>query len=193
MNKSFSTYVLCAVFLLLIPVSSLAQDAAKDGAGKVETGKPGSEQVLRDILKEVRLLRAQLAQIAANDNRSRVLIDRIRVQQEQIAVLTRDIGDLQDKIDDVKAEEQRKQGALADIEKRKELGLAGNKEIDAAKAEIDDLARREQALSNRQYLSTVDLNTARTNLADLNKRLDKMDGDITRTPKDRSSNQAGPH
>ena len=166
------------VFLLFAPYPLFAQSASRLPVTHSDSG-----QVLGDILKEIHLLRTELLRIAVNNNRSQLLIDRIRVQQEQIVRLDASIGDLQDKIDDLRTQQQRRQSVLAEAMKRQEAGLTSDREVKDIKGEIEDLAAREQAASLRQSSVAAELDSARANLADLNKRLDEIDAEMVRARK----------
>ena len=167
------------VFLLFAPYPMFAQSASR-----VPVTHSDSGQVLGDILKEIHLLRTELLRIAVNNNRSQLLIDRIRVQQEQIVRLDASIEDLQDKIDDLRTQQQRRQSVLAEVMKRQDTGVASDREVSDVKAEIEDFAAREQAMSVRQSAVASELDSARADLAELNKRLDEIDAEMVQARKD---------
>ena len=77
-------FVLClAVFLLLTPYSVLPQKSERPASTHSD-----SDQVLQEILNEMRFLRAELRRTTVNIHRSQVLIERIRTPARPVSCRT---------------------------------------------------------------------------------------------------------
>ena len=95
--------------LFLTAVLFLAEWGAVAQVGnKSNSVSSDSQQVLRDILSEVHLLRVELLRASINIHRSQLVLDRVRTQQEQIIRLTHEISSVQEKLGEIRVQKQRK-------------------------------------------------------------------------------------
>jgi len=104
-------------------------------ANKPDSNPSGTEQMLRNIFSEVHLLRVEFLRASANTYRSQVVLNRIKVEQDQVARLTREVNDIQDKVAETKAVQAKKKGRLEELVKKKDAGMVSPEEVDATALE----------------------------------------------------------
>ena len=180
MKTSTIRLILCAPFLIiLLSVSMFAQTATKPSPS---TGD--SDQLLKDILNEVRLMRAEMQRATVYSHRSQVLLERIKVEQDQIARLTRDVADAHDQIEAVRKQLSRKQieGDLA--VKKKDVGALSEPDLNKVTSELEELQQREQSLLSREAMVSAELDISKKTLGDLDKRLSDLDREISKPAND---------
>jgi len=162
-----------AVLFLLAPLSASAQSSDKPAPTL-----PGSEQVLRDIFNEVHLLRLEIARTSATTYRSQVLLSRIKVEQDQIARLSRELNEVQDRLATIKAEQTAKRGRLASLTKQKDVGMVGPEEVNVVTQDVQELEQREQTCLLRVSQISSELDSSRNKLAELDARLDMIEREM---------------
>jgi DNA repair exonuclease SbcCD ATPase subunit len=162
-----------AILICLANLSARAQSTPSTGPAR-----SGPDPVLQDILIEIRQLRADLLRLNINARRTQALLDRMKVQQEQVVRLTRELGNLRDELASARARQLRTKDALDSAEKRHAAGLVGDAELKALSAELQSLQEREQALAESEPILNTELTSAQGNLAQLNARLDDLEREI---------------
>ncbi len=162
-----------AMFLLWLPWSICAQTAPETAAAP-----PTSDQVQKDILKEVRLLRAELLRASLNANRAQMLLARVRAEHEQVIRVNLALNEIQDKLDDIRVQVQRKTTELRQMQGMVKAEVRAANEAAAIKLDIDTLKNREAALIERQKALNGELDAAQAQLTTLNAQLDQIDRDM---------------
>jgi DNA repair exonuclease SbcCD ATPase subunit len=137
----------------------------------------GSKQdpVVQELLGEVRQLRIALQHISVNAYRGQVLVERLRLQQEQVNRLTQELNSTRNQISEMKSTQLGAKARLDETENQQEKGLASASLTSRYKEVLEDLKRREQSLSEREIQVSTQLEAERANLTDLNKRLDALE------------------
>ena len=192
MTKSKAAYLL-RVFVVGFFTVCLAQLAAAQNSKQ-----PDDKDVLRALLTEVTLLRQTLQTVqglSLDTYRSQLMVDRIRVSQEDVRHLTTSLSETRDtlakiqitiprNLDDQKMLEGQIQNEV-DTNKRAilELELKRSKDaVESYKSQAERLREREQELSSA-------LRNAQTKLDDLENRLNllerAMDNDRERLERDK--------
>jgi peptidoglycan hydrolase CwlO-like protein len=115
-----------------------------------------SDQVLKDILNEVRQLRADLLRLNVNAHRTQALLDRMKLQQEQVVRLTRELGHLRDELASIRSRQVKMKDHFEHLEKQQASGLVGQNEVKAVAAELEELKQREQTLTEREPSLSAD-------------------------------------
>ncbi|MEP7338014.1 MAG: hypothetical protein ABI977_09750, partial [Acidobacteriota bacterium] len=149
--------------------------------GQTASARTDSDQTLKEILNEVRQLRADLLRLNVNAHRTQALLDRMKVQQEQGVRLTREVGNVRDELISVRNRQTRVKDAIEAMEKQKAVGLvglAGERELKAMSGELEELKQREQVLVEREPALTSELDSTRATLTGLNARLDELEREI---------------
>jgi DNA repair exonuclease SbcCD ATPase subunit len=164
------------MLMLLMPSGVLGQT-------KTQPDPHGSDsaQVLQEILKEIRLLRADLVHMSIDAKRSQVLQGRLSVEQEQVNRLTRELADIDGRLGDVRSQQRRETAALDEAKSLQDAGLKGEGNVAEITSRLDDLARHEQALLDMQGRFTTDLQAAQAYVTQLNALLDEVDRDMAQT------------
>jgi hypothetical protein len=164
------------VLILLTPYGVLPQKSERPASAH-----PDSDQVLQEILNEMRLLRAELGRTTVNIHRSQVLIERIRAQQDQVVRLRRDVSETHDKLDELKAQAYAKKRALDKVKFFKDLDPEFESEdMKTLTHEVEELDNRQQNLVQRESQLAKDLASAEGELAELNRRLDQIEWEMSR-------------
>jgi peptidoglycan hydrolase CwlO-like protein len=169
--KSKSIWILfCIIGLYLFaPQQSYAQSGAASAVNK-----PNQDQIVREILSEVRQLRVEVQRLKASAYQTQVVIERLRLQQEQVARLTRELGEVREKISETKARQVKMNGMFEETEKQMEAGVISPSELKRIGAEIEELKQREQSLTERESQLSAELDAERVKLITLNRRLDEL-------------------
>ncbi len=169
---------LCLAVLTSVPsLAAFAQSSVSANSARAD-----SDQILKDILNEVRQLRADLQRLNVNAHRTQALLDRIKVQQEQVVRLNREVGNVRDELAGVRNRQAKIKDALELLEKQKAAGMVREEEVKAVAAELEELKQREQMLTEREPRLSAELDLARATLAQLNARLDELEQELLTPP-----------
>lgn len=155
-------------------------------AQSVTASKPSQlnqEQILKELVNEVRQLRLEVRRMTTNAYRAQSMIERLRLQQEQVNRLTLELSKVRNEISDLKSARVGLKENVAAIEKKFQAGSLPESEVNAVKAAIEDLDQREPDLMVRESQLTAELHVERGNLLELNKRLDEIERELLTTSK----------
>ena len=166
------------ISLGLMAIASLPYLSAFAQSKPAPASAQSDSEVLREILNEVRLLRAELVRLNVNAQRMQALLDRMKMQQDQAGRLTHELGNTRDELSAIRNKQDRLKEALEAAEKRFAAGVAGDNEIKALTAELKSLREREQLLMGREPLLSAQLNSTMATLTELNARLDELEREI---------------
>lgn len=170
MKGQYIWALFCVIGLyLLTPQQIYAQSGASSAPNK-----SNQEQIVREILSEVRQLRVEVQRLKASAYQTQVLIERLRLQQDQVARLTREIGEVREKIGESQSNQVKMNGVLEEAEKQVEAGVINQSELKGITGEIEELKRQEQRLTEQESQLSVELNAERIKLTTLNKQLDEL-------------------
>ena len=159
----------CFLFLLvffLSPEKALAQG---------NTSRPTSEQSLQELVREVRQLRATLQRINSAMYKGQVMLERLKLQQDQVARLTRELSDARENLGEMRAHQTRLNDLMIKTEASVEKGEKDQSELAQLKGELEVLKEREQRLATREVKLANDLEVERARLNDLNDRLNAFE------------------
>ena len=160
----------CVIGLyLLTPQQTYAQSGATSAANK-----SNQERIVQEILSEVRQLRVEVQRLKASAYQTQVVIERLRLQQEQVTRLTREIGEVREKIGETKARQIKMNGMFEETEKQVQSGVISQSELKRISGEIEELKQREQRLTEQESQLSVELDAERVKLITLNRRLDEL-------------------
>lgn len=144
-----------------------------------QTTSPGvSEQKFQELINEVRQLRIEVQRLNASAQRTQLLLERSRTQQEIVSRLTQRLSDTRDEIGKIRKRQVIMKESLANAEKQKEAGVQSEAESKAINAELNGLSQQEQTLLDRELQVSSELEAERANLNDLKTRLDKLEQEI---------------
>jgi len=159
-----------ALLVLVATRDSQAQSNASPNAGA-----PKQDPVVQELLGEVRQLRIALQQISVNAYRGQVLVERLRLQQEQVNRITLELTSARNQISEMRSTQLGARARLDETENQQDKGLVSATLTARYKEVLEDLKRREQSLSEREIQLTAQLESERASLTDLNKRLDALE------------------
>lgn len=160
-----------AAFACSFATETNAQTSSSSGPAK-------QDQLMQALLSEVHQLRVALQQISINAYRGQVMVERLRLQQEQVNRLGRELSSIRSEIGEIKAAQVSAKESLEDAEKKFETGLMADTQLKQARAMLADFKRREEILSERETQLSTELSQERTNLLDLNKQLDALEREM---------------
>jgi chromosome segregation ATPase len=158
-----------AAFSLCVCFAARAQAPASD------------PQTLQTLLVEVHQLRMALERSTHIAPRIQIAVERLKLQQELVARITRQLDDLGRELDHRRAEQPRIQQSLeqqsaaaaeaADPQKRKDLEAG----VSLAKLNAEQTERDVQQLQAREGELASQLQSAQARLVELNDRLDQLE------------------
>jgi chromosome segregation ATPase len=166
------------IAFLGITISANANAQSKSSS---TTAPTQSEQLLNDLLTEVHGLRVAIQQMSVNAYRGQIMVERLRLQQEQVSRLTRDLSSIREEIAELKAQQSNFKERLEDAEKQADAGTISSTQLNDVRRVMTDLKRREQSLNEREAELSNSLNQERATLNELNNRLDSLEKEIVMT------------
>ena len=144
--------------------------------------RPTSEQSLQELVTEVRQLRATLQRMNAAVYKGQVLLERLKLQQEQVTRISRELAEVREGIYNVRTERSRIKEHIKRLEEAVESGVQDRSAVAAANDELEQLIQREERLIAREARFALDLESERAVLNDLNNKLNAL-VEIEMTPK----------
>ena len=168
-RKNIWTFFCIIGLYLFTPQQSYAQSGATSALNK-----SNQEQIVQEILSEVRQLRVEVQRLKASAYQTQVVIERLRLQQEHVARLTREIGEVREKIGETKSRQVKMNWMFEDVEKQVQSGVISQSELKRISGEIEELKQREQRLTEQEAQLSVELDAERVKLITLNRRLDEL-------------------
>src|SRR6266852_6791516 len=118
-RSTLFTLFVAATLILFVPQDSRAQSGTAPNAGG-----PRQDQVIQELLSEVRQLRIALQHISVNAYRGQVMVERLRLQQEQVNRLAQQLNAVRDAISDMKGAQINAKERLDEVQQQQEKGVA---------------------------------------------------------------------
>jgi len=146
-------------------------------AGQAQT-EDRTDQAIKDLLKEVRLLRKDLRQITTNAFRANSLIERLRLQQGQVNRVTQELNSVRSQLREIKYSRNDLISRLKDLEKNVDAGLTPPPETEAIKTTVAELDRREAEMMTRESQLASELTVQQGVLEDLSNKLDNIEREL---------------
>ena len=128
-------------FLLTVSNTSFAQNSAKESP---------PDQVMKDLLSEVRLLRQDLRKLSGTTYRAHTMIERLRIQQSQVNRLTTELSNVRGQLASIKSGRLELNKQIKELQKRWDSGAIPESELIAAKRALADLDQREPDLTVKE-------------------------------------------
>lgn len=173
---------LLALFVgLCLTVSPTALAQSSTSANSIPAD---DKQLTQALLNEIKLLRQTLQRVSLSSFRAQVLTERLRVQQDQVTQLSREVEGLRAGLADgrfgqpwlaERAKEIENQlGRETDPARRQQLEREGR----GLQVEAERQARRLEQQRERETQLTIRLQTEQAKLNDLNERLDALEREL---------------
>ena len=169
---------LSLVFLFLIVSFVVAPEKTLGQSTSTRASQPTSEQSLQELVREVRQLRATLQRINTAMYKGQVLLERFKLQQEQVARMARELADARESLIEIKAAQARLNDLTTKVEAGVEKGERHPGELAAIKAELESLKEREPRLLAREVRLVNELEMERARLNELNDRLNLLESEL---------------
>ncbi len=175
MKLLFVCFLFLVVSFVVMPEKVLGQSTS------TRASQPTSEQSLQELVREVRQLRATLQRINTAMYKGQVMLERLKLQQEQVARMTRELTDARENLSEIRSHQNR----LNDLQTKTEAGIeTGTKhpaELAQVKNELEMLKDREKTLGAREIRLANDLELERARLNELNDRLNALELELVPT------------
>jgi DNA repair exonuclease SbcCD ATPase subunit len=168
--------LLLLVLLMCVSASASAQQPAKSAPG------PTSEQSLQQLVSEVRQLRATLQRMNAAVYKGQVLLERLKLQQEQVTRISRELAQVREEVQELRGGQQRMKEMVPRIQEGIDAGIKHPSELTQLKGELEQLGQREHRYAVRESRLVNDLEGATALLNDLNDKLNAL-VELEMTPK----------
>lgn len=155
-------------------------------AGVVAGQAQHSPATLDDLLTELRGLRADLNASAGTTTRAQVIVGRLSVQEQRIAAVTRELGEVQNQLREAMQQRQRTSAMVAAMKQRMESGAVVLDRVSYGRdiAEIESrLLRERQREDDLRYRENELLNmlvTEQGRWIDFSSRLDDLERALAR-------------
>jgi hypothetical protein len=162
--------ILVAVLLTCAFANASAQQPVKTQ----DAVRPSSEQSLQELVTEVRQLRATLQRMNAAIYKGQVLLERLKLQQEQVSRMSGELVSVREDVQEVRLHQKRIKETIPRVEEGVEAGTRHPGELAGMKAELEGLILREQRLTIRESRLAADLEGERAVLNDLNDKLNAL-------------------
>lgn len=182
MKRSTVSAVLGAALLILVA----SHDSRGQSKAAANAGVPQQDRVLHELLVEVRQLRVALQQISTNAYRGQVLVERLRLQQEQVDRLAQELSSLSNQLGENRSSQTTAKAKLEDAEKGQDTGVVSPSVTVGYREALEGLKRQEQTLTEREVQVTAQLQIERENLTDLHRRLDALELEMVTQRDDKS-------
>jgi hypothetical protein len=168
MKIRIALFAFAVGFLLLTANSTIAQSVKPED-------RPASEQSLKDLVNEVRQLRAMLQRVNQTAYKTNVVLERLKFQQEQVARLSRELDDVRENLADMRMQATKMKELLSRVETGVETGVKNPDDVTALKQEMQVITQRELRLAQRETQLMHDLAVERSKLMELNERLNTLE------------------
>ncbi len=165
MNKLTLCLLLGLAGVMLIPNASYAQTQSSD-------------QAMKELLKEVRMLREDVRRLTTGAYRAQSVLERLKLQQEQVNRLNHDWMAVRADLIAIRSGRAQLKEKIAITQQRVETGVASGSDLNGLKAMLSDLDQREQDLIVKESQLGGQLNLERGSLEELQKKLDAIDGEL---------------
>ena len=175
--KSLTWVKVAAV--VLFALSASANVKAQSGSPSQPASKP--DQVIRELLGEVHQLRVAIQQMSVNAYRGQIMVERLRLQQEHVGRLIRELQDVRNGISELKAQEPVAKEKVDDAEISFERGFLSDVQLKEIRASLGDIKRRQQNMTEREVVLANEVEQERTKLAEINERLDALEREVMLT------------
>ena len=171
MKSSIVCLFLLLAFCLATPENVPGQSTS--------ASRPTSEQSLEELVREVRQLRATLQRMNTTVYKGQVLLERFKLQQEQVSRMSRELNEAREQLQDMKAETLKWREALILAEQGLEAGLKNPNDLPKLRKQIEVMSQREQRLAARETQLANELEAERAKLNELNDRLNMLESELT--------------
>ena len=171
-----------SIFFVVLLTCVFASASAQQPVKTQDAVRPSSEQSLQELVSEVRQLRATLQRMNAAVYRGQVLLERLKLQQEQVTRISRELAGVREEMQELRGVQQRIKEMIPRVQEGVDAGSKHPSEVMELKRELEQLSQREQRSMARETRLATDLENERATLNDLNDKLNSL-VELEMTPK----------
>ena len=169
---------ICLLLSLITLSFATSYKAFAQSTSPSASPRPGPEQLLEELVKEVRQIRAEVHRLGVAAYKGQVLVENLKLQQAQVNRLSRELSEVRERIEEARAKQQKLKTLLERIEKGFETGVTSGEEMSERKAELEAFKKSEQRLIEEESQLTSDLNLQRAKVTELEERLNAIDKEL---------------
>lgn len=162
-----------SIFFIVL-LTCVCANASAQSVKTQEAVRPSSEQSLQELVAEVRQLRATLQRMNAAIYKGQVLLERLKLQQEQVTRISRELAQVREEMHEVRAQQHRLKEVLGRMEPGVEAGARHPGEVADLKGQLELISQREHRLAIRETQLAADLEGERAVFNDLNNKLNAL-------------------
>ena len=166
------------LLLSLITLLAMSYEAFAQSTSPSASARPGPEQLLEELVKEVRQLRAEVHRLGIAAYKGQVLVENLRIQQAQVNRISRELSEVRERIEETRVKQQKLKALIERMEKEFETGMKSGEGMSEMKDELEAVKKSEHRLIEQESLLTSDLNVQRMKLAELEERLNAIDKEL---------------
>jgi multidrug efflux pump subunit AcrB len=190
--KSIS--IICLLFLTVVVFASFGR--SQTAANNTKAAQGDNEQTMRALLNEVRQLRLAIQKSNLSAYRAQVIVERMRLQQQQVGRLTETLRDTRDRMANVKMAQTEIQNELKKIEGRLSRDNRGpdaqeEEQQETFKTRLGLMAQEEARLREIESQSAAQLQIEQARLAELDDQLDALRRELEMPPAENKQPQGG--
>ena len=163
-----------SIFFVVLLTCVFANASAQQPVKTQDAVRPSSEQSLQELVSEVRQLRATLQRMNAAVYRGQVLLERLKIQQEQVSRISRELAGVREEVQELRGVQQRIKEMIPRMQEGVDAGTKQLGELLELKRELEQLSQREQRSMARETRLATDLENERAILNDLNDKLNSL-------------------
>lgn len=171
-----------SIFFVVLLTCVFANASAQQAVKTQDAVRPSSEQSLQELVSEVRQLRATLQRMNAAVYRGQVLLERLKLQQEQVTRISRELTQVREEVQELRGVQQRIKEMIPRVQEGVDAGTKHPSEVMELKRELEQLSQREHRSMTRETRLAADLENERAILNDLNDKLNAL-VELEMTPK----------
>lgn len=167
------------LFLFFLPTVSEIQ-----AQGQTSVQPEEESQTIKSLLKEVRLLRQTLQITGLNAYRSQIILERIKINNEQVVRLTRALSDTREQLEKTEltiprmAEQQKMVESMVEAEADPVKRARMEFEIKDMKRAVERYKTELERLKEREQLQATQLREEQSKLGELETRLQRLEDQI---------------
>jgi chromosome segregation ATPase len=166
----------CFVSLVLCGTMSFAQAPAPTSLSTTDSN------VLKALLSEVRQLRIALERATVSGHRTQIVLERLRIQQEQVNRVSRQADSVREELDHLRSARPRLETRLKALEEKFEAGVAPPQEVGDVKAELEQTNELSDRLREREIQLNGQLREERGKLDEIINLLDQLSRELQSVP-----------
>jgi DNA repair exonuclease SbcCD ATPase subunit len=134
--------------------------------------------LLQSILNELRQLRFELQRINVNAHRAQILLERLRIKQEQVTQLVRDLETVRSQVVELRTQRTSLSEKLDEARTKVDRGVLAPEVAKELQTALDAANGQERDLVDREARLSIELNAHRRELDELNQRLDESESQL---------------